>query len=731
MERMEASLVDVLQKDFLSCGICSDLYKTPKLLPCVHSYCQACLKLLVRDGSLLCPQCSLVVEAKDGTSRLKTNTFLSSLVDLFQSKINNPEMSSCSSCQKAVSPAYHCLNCNGFLCHACANSVESSCVTLDHKVVDLGEFLSGSHDVEARQCQQQFCKDHQQEPLTFYCDTCKMVLCKKCHLLAHPQHPVVTTAEAVLKNKPEVTAMIEGLESHIKGIAEREEQLDNDFEIVQKTAAGIDQGINEYVNKLTSLLLQRKEATLMELDLLLKERRQQHLSMKQELKGQKEMEERTRIFAQMVVDLGKDIDLLSMMDVIKGRIQELERFTPQRFEINIPELVVGLKEKALSEFKHFILRITKERFEGTDANADKRVSLAVAVPHSVALPMEGSLSFNDSMPPKESIQAMQVLHRGHRWTPKLTILLQDSCSDEESDGWLYQSVSSNEYDSTDEGATSDGDDWFLNKVFPPTSPRPICVGSFEINQYMDFAMPKITGLTVNRSGDIIMCDKANDDLKWFSPDGIAGICILPPEPEGSLPLCGLAMCGDIIVCSSGCYLLFLTLQEKLLQKIKLRGPHPPYAIASYKSSYVAVSEGSLCSVSLYKTSGQCVGRVQPAGCQGGKFLFIAINSQEVFIVSDFFQKKIILFKRSGEIVNVLDTSTPLLREPFSLCVDSRDHVFVVDQERVLEFTPDGEFGRVILSTGNGLEDPRLVTVDKKRRLILVHKQDHAKIFQLP
>ncbi|KAJ1195086.1 hypothetical protein NDU88_004368 [Pleurodeles waltl] len=696
----------------------------------MHSYCHGCLNLLVKDGSLRCPQCSLIVTVKDCTSGLKTNTFLNNLIDLFQSKIKNPEGISCSSCQKAVTPTHHCLHCNGFLCHACTNNVDSSCATLDHKVVALGEFLSGKHDVEARLCQQLFCHDHQHEPLTFYCDTCKTVLCKKCHLLAHAQHPVVTAAEAVLTKKTEVTALIEDLEFHIKSIAEREDQLDNDFEMVQKAAAGIDKSINEYVNKLTALLLQRKEATLVELDLLLKERREQHLSMKKELTGQKEREIRTRRFAQMVVDLGKDIDVLSMTEVIKGRVLELERFTPQLFEMNIPELVVGLKEKALSEFKHFVLRITKERFEGTEVNADKRVSLAVALPHSIALSTEGNMSLIDTLPPKESFQAMQVLHREHNLTPRLTILLHESSSDEESDGWLEQSESSNEYHSTDEGATSDGDDWFLNKVFPPTNQRPVCVGAFEINQYMDFATPKITGLTVNRSGEIIMCDKANDDIKWFSPDGIAGNCILPPEPEGSLPLCGLAMCGDILVCSSGCYLLFLTLEEKLLQKIKLRGPHPPYAIASYRSSYVAVSEGSLCSVSLYKTSGQCVGRVQPAGCQGGKFLFIAINSQEVFIVSDFFQKKIILFKRSGEIVNVLDTSSPLLREPFSLCVDSHDHVFVVDQERVLEFTPDGIFGRVILSTGNGLEDPRLLTVDKKQRLILVHKQDYAKIFQL-
>ncbi|XP_069477985.1 E3 ubiquitin-protein ligase TRIM56-like [Ambystoma mexicanum] len=729
MARIVTSLDDVLAKDFLTCGICSDMYKSPKILPCLHSYCQECLGGLVKEECLACPGCHLTVNVNDGVSSLKTSAFISGLVGLVQSRtLKDSGDVCCSACLKTLPATARCLDCASFLCQTCIDGLP--CSSLGHKLVDLKEFLTGKHDAEIRARQQVPCQYHALAPLALFCDTCNTSICTECRLLNHLEHRVLPMSEACLEKKLEVSELIGVLESSAKTLSDSEQEMDDDLEMVLEASKGIDESIHSYVDNVSALLLEQKEATLGELDVFLKKKMEQHVSAKQELQSQKEKSRRAQELAQKVVDVGKDYEIMSMGDLIRDRVKELQKFTPQQLDIQIPELDFGLDKKVLLEFQHFKLRLFIIKSEGSVTENQKSDSLGISLPSKDVFPTRLPFALSGANPPVKALPPIQVLHKGHSLPPKLTYFFKENYTEEDSYDWSGEYDSSDDYGSTDEGATSDGDDWFLSRMFPPPSPRPICVCTFEINQFLDFTTPKITGVTVSSSGDILMCDKANDDIKWFSPDGVAGNCTLPPEPEGSLPLCGLAMCGDILVCSSGCFLLFLSLEEKLLQKIKLRGTRAPYSIASYKSQYVAVSEGTLCSVSLYSTSGQCVGRIQPRGWQGGKFLFIAVNSKEIFIVSDFYKKVILLFQKSGEVVNVLDTNTPLLREPFSLCVDARDHIFVVDQERVLEFTPDGEFGRVLLSAANGVEEPRVLAVDKKRRLILVHKQDYAKIFQL-
>uniref|UniRef100_A0A670HLQ7 RING-type domain-containing protein n=1 Tax=Podarcis muralis TaxID=64176 RepID=A0A670HLQ7_PODMU len=82
------SLQDLIREDFLTCKICYDLYVVPKILPCLHTYCQKCLEPLVENGTIHCPECRLQSEAPGGSVGLKTNFFINSLLELFQMKRN-------------------------------------------------------------------------------------------------------------------------------------------------------------------------------------------------------------------------------------------------------------------------------------------------------------------------------------------------------------------------------------------------------------------------------------------------------------------------------------------------------------------------------------------------------------------------------------------------------------------------------------------------------------------
>ena len=45
-------------QDLVTCSICLEDFTDPRALPCVHSYCKACLeRLITPQGKITCPQC--------------------------------------------------------------------------------------------------------------------------------------------------------------------------------------------------------------------------------------------------------------------------------------------------------------------------------------------------------------------------------------------------------------------------------------------------------------------------------------------------------------------------------------------------------------------------------------------------------------------------------------------------------------------------------------------------
>ena len=65
----------------LTCGLCLDVFRDPKLLSCSHTFCQRCLEDLIQrhtDGSFPCPSCRTDIEVPaGGASAFQTNFHIS------------------------------------------------------------------------------------------------------------------------------------------------------------------------------------------------------------------------------------------------------------------------------------------------------------------------------------------------------------------------------------------------------------------------------------------------------------------------------------------------------------------------------------------------------------------------------------------------------------------------------------------------------------------------------
>lgn len=62
------NFVERLQDSFLSCSICFQAFNQPKALPCLHTFCEGCLRDYVASrfegtGEFPCPLCRQVIIA--------------------------------------------------------------------------------------------------------------------------------------------------------------------------------------------------------------------------------------------------------------------------------------------------------------------------------------------------------------------------------------------------------------------------------------------------------------------------------------------------------------------------------------------------------------------------------------------------------------------------------------------------------------------------------------------
>lgn len=673
------SLQDLIREDFLTCRICYDLYVVPKILPCLHSYCQKCLEPLVENGIVQCPECRLQTEVPGGATDLKSNFFINGLLELFQMKHNKDlECTICSNAQKVVAATARCLDCKDFLCQVCSQGHCCSRLTLHHKVVNLEEFLAGHYDTEVRFLQELCCQDHPQEALRFFCDTCSVPICRDCRMLDHFQHKVVSMANAVQRERPSVEQLIRSLEGTITCISKQEKVVEEAVNELKAKGDLIKKKICNYVEEITAYIFAQKEEALAKLNVFLTQQMERLGIAQKELQSQKDKAKSTQEFSQHILCVGKDYEILHLEGMIRNRVQELQAYKLQQLPNQTLELTIAWDEpEQLSEAPLFSFVFPQEQ-PGRD------------VQH-LELGNESFTSLDES--------------------DEVT----DSLSDSDEDFCLSVSDSPTKSSSSHTSSRVRAE---YNYSFEP------------VPSFSGLKRPNITGIAVvPHTGQILLLDQANNEIKQYSPTGHFQQVIHLPGHLSDSVFCGISVCGRTLACSSDTHLFFLTLEGVFLRKLQMRGSESSYALASYQSSYVAVSEGTLCSISLYSPSGFCVGRVQPDHYQGGKFLFIAVNSWEEFIVSDFIKKQIVIMKKTGLILNILKPSSSVMTSPFSVCVDETRNVFVIDQFKVIQFSPDDETGKVVLNDQSQVRRPRVLAVSGEN-LILVREDGRTDVYFL-
>ena len=236
-----ASLPSVLTKlkEELTCSICLKLYTDPRVLPCLHSFCERCLESL-RSVSypVRCPVCR--ADTTSGTSSLPVAFHLNNLREVYDvlQKLFNSEQLKCDNCTLHDAIRY-CKECNKFLCKSCIDTHNKWSSFTHHNLLSL-EDLKSSDDLQYSQSEKVMqCPSHNKH-FDRFCDheSCQQLICHDCTIKNHRQHSHETISSSYHTHRQKLETSLKEQSDAIRNIqislAQRESEVKEQQKIIKE-----------------------------------------------------------------------------------------------------------------------------------------------------------------------------------------------------------------------------------------------------------------------------------------------------------------------------------------------------------------------------------------------------------------------------------------------------------------------------------------------------------------
>ena len=257
-------------EDQLTCAICLNDFKDPKLLQCFHVYCKDCLqRLVVQDQqgqlSLRCPTCrqSTVLSQATGVSGLQSAFHVHHLLEIKDAleKVKEPQKVKCDKCKPPQPATSYCRDCGRFICITCTTVHGQWDDFVKHEVVAMEQFESKVKQLDALKKVTLYCPLHQGKELEIYCETCEELICHNCIVKKHRDHHYDLVSDTFEKHKAEITTSLDKVEEKLGLTNEALEQLDLRSQDLDNQQAAIE----ENIQRERKLLIEAIEARTTEL----------------------------------------------------------------------------------------------------------------------------------------------------------------------------------------------------------------------------------------------------------------------------------------------------------------------------------------------------------------------------------------------------------------------------------------------------------------------------------
>ncbi|CAH1272256.1 TRIM45 [Branchiostoma lanceolatum] len=340
----------------LRCGICQQKFSDPRVLPCLHSFCSACLRTIepyavgggaddrdsgsmsVLNGSsfsisvkgrdtttILCPSCDIEVDIpKNGVEELPSDFIINN--ELVIASLNQEaEQILCGLCTDTSSlegsrAIARCFECSVNLCGFCVQAHRRQKKTSVHNVLTLDEARQKG---VGRVSQPVVCAVHPTEELRLFCQTCDKLVCRDCCLAEHREHECAFVSTISDKHTCVMRELLNQTEPNLDILRKALDGIAAMSLAVRDRAEKVASEVHQYTDSYVKALLMHRDALLDRIDQL-REAKERNLRMHRvQLEAILADFSTACDFTSKALQEGSDVELLMVKPVVMKRLQEL------------------------------------------------------------------------------------------------------------------------------------------------------------------------------------------------------------------------------------------------------------------------------------------------------------------------------------------------------------------------------------------------------------------------
>ncbi|XP_077992701.1 uncharacterized protein LOC144446749 [Glandiceps talaboti] len=671
------SVYHQISEEFLICHICFEVFTKPKVLPCLHTFCEVCLMRVVpkRSKTIPCPMCRCeTLLPENGVMGLKDNFFILNLSDAFTQKEDSSNRKAyCTVCPGSdpAEATSRCLECVDFLCDNCAATHDHRIArfTRRHRVISLSE---SSQTTQRKAKYEEPCSKHDTETLRFFCETCDTPICRDCILIEHKDHTHTYLKDEVTKHKN----VIDGL---MKDVSEKISAFQDACDTVEEVEANLiaNRGQAEYIISKTvedfMLSIKKQEEELVKkLERICTSRLKHLAAHKDSLKSGLENLTDAFDFTEKALHHGSDAEILSIKDQVVDRLQGISQVSPQQDVTleRLSHLYFIANENLQNPKQHPLGEIKYESRENGSASDTQSVS-------SQESPTEAK-----EMDMKQTDQKVAETEK-----KKLVMELNDSTHEGGEFDWPSGVAS------TEDGeylAVTDRDNDRI-QIYNKDGKFECKFGS-RGKRNGQFELPLDVAISEEEEPYVFITDEYNHRVQKFT---LYGQYVLHFGDNGVLKQpYGIAIDKKkkrIVVTDIGKHRITIhDLEGKLLHTFGSRGDEdlkfnePRYVAVDNLHDHIIISDHCNHCIKIYDISGQHIRTIGSCGTGPGQFI-----------------------------------------GPTGVCVDGQGNIIVADcADRVQLFAPNGDFTRLIISEVDGVSGPLGMTVVRDGVLVVTNLGTH-------
>ena len=319
--------VEELEKE-VTCPVCHDHFQEPKILPCLHYYCKACVqKLAWRAGAnqpFPCPECRTdTFLPQDDPDQLPTAFFVNRMKEVHAKleKVEGKVEAKCEQCCGGVATAF-CRHCMDFICADCVKCHKRLKPFAGHEVSSLEDLKEGgAREIVAKLPPPPTCKVHE-EHAKIYCYDCKSLICRDCVVKDHKEHEYEFVKKAAPETKKKLSEQLVPLNEIQLGVRDTVKNVEETKCEITAMGGSMITSIKQSFQELRDILDKRERELLAETASVVEQKTNRLYVQQKKLKMCSGTIQSLVEFVERNIENSTDEELMSIHTQMMSRIRE-------------------------------------------------------------------------------------------------------------------------------------------------------------------------------------------------------------------------------------------------------------------------------------------------------------------------------------------------------------------------------------------------------------------------